>query len=283
MSDRRPARKGPQTHRARVVHKERLTPHMIRVVFGGDGLAAFATDGYTDHYVKLVFPLPDVAYPEPFDIAEVRAAMPRAAWPRTRTYTVAAWDPESRRLTIDFVHHGDEGLAGPWADAAQPGDELYLLGPGGGYAPAPESDWHLLVGDEAALPAIAVALAELPEGARALAFVEIAGPEEEQKLAIPRGSVDLRWLHRGTRQVGDALVDAVTGAQFPAGVPQVFLHGEAHTVKALRRHLRHDRGLTREQMASVSGYWRRGTDEDGWQSGKAEWNQRIEAEQESAG
>ncbi|KAB8162011.1 siderophore-interacting protein [Streptomyces sp. 3MP-14] len=281
MSDR-PARKGPQTHRAQVVHKERLTPHMIRVVFGGEGLAAFATGECTDHYVKLVFPLPDVDYPEPFDIGEVRATMPRAAWPRTRTYTVAGWDPEARRLTIDFVHHGDEGLAGPWADAARPGDELYLLGPGGGYAPEPDADWHLLAGDEAALPAIAAALAALPAGARALAFIEVAGREEEQKLDYPEGPIEVVWLHREGRQVGEALVAAVTSAVFPPGEPQVFVHGEAHTVKALRRHLRHDRQLPRDRMKSVSGYWRRGSDEDGWQSSKAEWNQRIEAEQEAA-
>ena len=39
---------------------------------------------------------------------------------RVRTYTVREWDGE--RLTIDFVVHGDEGVAGPWALPAQPGD-----------------------------------------------------------------------------------------------------------------------------------------------------------------
>ncbi|WRL65744.1 siderophore-interacting protein [Blastococcus brunescens] len=53
----------------------------------------------------------------------------------TRTYTVRAWDAETGELTIDFVHHGDEGLAGPWAAAAQPGDVIQLMGPGGAYAP----------------------------------------------------------------------------------------------------------------------------------------------------
>jgi hypothetical protein len=47
----------------------------------------------------------------------------------------------------------------------------------------------------------------------------------------------------------------------------------------LRRHLRVDRGLAREEL-SISGYWRRGFNEDGWQSSKPEWNRRIEEEQE---
>ena len=268
----------PRTHRALVLRRERLTPHMIRVVFGGDGLRDFATGPYTDSYVKLLFPAPGVAYPQPFDLAAVRRDLPREQWPRTRTYTVRNWDPAALELTIDFVHHGDTGLAGPWAATARPGDELHLAGPGGAYAPDPTADWHLLIGDESALPAIATALAALPAGAPARVFLEVGGPEEEQKLDSP-GSVEITWLDRPADAPGAALVAAVTAAEFPAGRAHAFLHGEAHFVRELRRHLRHDRGLGREQL-SVSGYWRRGKDEDGWQASKPEWNRRIEEEQE---
>ena len=72
------------------------------------------------------------------------------------------WDAESGRLTIDFVHHGDTGVAGPWAAAARPGDELLLLGPGGAYTPDPEADWHLMAGDAGVIPAIAASLARVP-------------------------------------------------------------------------------------------------------------------------
>ena len=63
--------------------------------------------------------------------------MPREQWPHTRTYTVRWVDHGSRELAIDFVIHGDEGLAGPWAASAQPGDSLIFTGPGGGYNPDP--------------------------------------------------------------------------------------------------------------------------------------------------
>ena len=46
--------------------------------------------------------------------------------------------------------HGDEGIAGPWAMAAQPGDTIDVRGPNGAYGPDPTADWHLLAGDEAA-------------------------------------------------------------------------------------------------------------------------------------
>lgn len=118
------------THRGRVLRTERLSAHLIRVVLGGEGLREFAVGPYSDSYVKLVFRQPGVEYPEPFDVAEIRQTLPRDQWPATRTYTVRAFDPAGPEMTIDFVYHGDSGLAGPWAAAAQPGDELAILGPG---------------------------------------------------------------------------------------------------------------------------------------------------------
>lgn len=280
MAAERPARKQPTLHRAEVRRTERLTPHMVRVVLGGDGLHAFDAQEYTDHYIKLVFPLPGVDYPQPFDMAHIRATLPRDQWPRTRTYTVRAWDAAARELTVDFVVHGDTGLAGPWAAAAAPGDEILFLGPGGAYAPDAAADWHLLAGDESALPAIAASLARMPEGAEVHAVIEVAGPEEEQQLTAPDGA-EITWVHRGSAPVGSELVAAVRALEFPAGRVQAFVHGEAGFVKELRRLLRVEREIPREDL-SISGYWRRGHDEDGWQASKRDWNQQVEAEQEPA-
>ncbi|MEU4095202.1 siderophore-interacting protein [Streptomyces sp. NPDC026673] len=278
MADR-PVRRKPQLNRARVQHVERLSPHMIRVVLGGDGLAGFPVGEYSDHYIKLLFPAEGVRYPEPFDIQRIRAEFPRDQWPRTRTYTVRRWNAQARELTVDFVYHGDEGLAGPWAARVRPGEEILFLGPGGAYAPATEADWHLLVGDESALPAIAASLERLPEGSRARVFLEVSGPSEEQKLPTP-GDAEVTWLHRGSGRVGEALVRAVTEMEFPPGDVQAFVHGEAGFVKQLRRLLRVEHGVPRERL-SISGYWRAGHDEDGWQASKPEWNRRIEEEQEA--
>ncbi|MBB4985564.1 MULTISPECIES: siderophore-interacting protein [Streptomyces] len=274
-----PARKAPKATEARVVHTERITPHMVRVVLGGPGLDGFAADTYTDHYVKLLFAPEGVSYPEPFDMERIRAEFPREQWPTTRTYTVRAWDPVHRELTIDFVVHGDEGLAGPWAARARAGETVRFLGPGGGYAPDAAADWHLLAGDESALPAIAVALEQLPEGARAHVLIEIADAAEEQKLATATG-IDVTWLHRGDRPTGEALVEAVTTLDFPAGDVHAFVHGEAGFVKELRRHLRLDRGVPRERL-SISGYWRLGKTDEGWRAMKREWNDQVEREQEN--
>ncbi|MGY1699907.1 siderophore-interacting protein [Geodermatophilus sp. SYSU D00766] len=278
MADPTPRRRRtPRT--GTVMSTTRPTPHLVRVVLGGDGLAGFAPE-HTDSYVKLLFPPPGAPYAAPFDLDEVQERLPREQWPSTRTYTVRSWDAAAGELTIDFVVHGDEGVAGPWALAARPGDALQLFGPGGAYTPAVDAAWHLLAGDETALPAITAALAALPADARAEVFVEVAGPEEQQPL--PGGPrVRVTWVPRG-RAPGVALVAAVVGADLPEGDVHVFVHGEAGAVRELRRFVRSGLGVPRERM-SVSGYWRLGSTEDRWQSEKREWNAAVEAEEAGLG
>ncbi|MER5338236.1 siderophore-interacting protein [Micromonospora sp. NPDC002717] len=265
---------------ARVLRTERPTPHLIRLVLGGEELTGLPVGEFTDHYIKIVFPVPGVDHPSPMDLAAIRRDLPREQWPRLRAYTVRAWDALAGELTVDVVHHGDEGLAGPWAAALRPGDPVHFVGPGGAYAPSPDADWHLLVGDESALPAIAAALERLPAGAPAVAFVEVADPAEEQRLASP-GAVRLTWLHRGGRPVGEALVAAVRDLEFPPGDVHAFVHGETTFVKELRRLLRVERGVPRDRL-SISGYWRRGMDDEGWRASKTDWNRQVEAEESAA-
>ncbi|WP_250005864.1 siderophore-interacting protein [Actinoplanes sp. M2I2] len=271
----RPARAATE---AVVTRVEQLTPHMVRVVLGGEALKSIEAGAYTDHYVKALFPLPGVTYPEPFDMGQIRETLPRADWPAVRTYTVRKWLPEIPEMWVDFVVHGDEGIAGPWAVGAKPGDPFRFMGPGGGYTPAADSDWHLLAGDESALPAIAAALEGMPAGASVRAFIEIDNADEEQKLEAS-DDAEITWLHRDGRPVGEALIEAVRGYEFPAGRMQAFVHGEANFVKDLRRYLKVERAIPMDQL-SISGYWRRGLNEDGWQSSKREWNQQVEQEQD---
>ncbi|MEU4578877.1 siderophore-interacting protein [Nonomuraea sp. ATR24] len=264
-------------HRGVVLRTERISPHMIRVVVGGDGLRDFALSGATDSYVKVVFPHEGVDYPQPFDVRQVRETMPREFWPRLRTYTVRAWDPDTRELTLDFVHHGDEGLAGPWAARARPGDEVLMLGPGGSYSPALEADWHLFAGDESALPAIAASLEALPEDALAYVFVEVESPEDELKLST-LADARVTWLYRDGGPVGEALVEAVLAFGFPPGDVCAFVHGEAGFVKRLRRYLRVEKSVPLERL-SISGYWRAGVDDEGWRAVKKDWNRQVETEE----
>ena len=255
---------------------ERLTPGMIRVVVGGEDLADFGAGDFTDHYVKLQLPVPGAPYDLDDGLEAIRDAHPRELWPRTRTYSVRDWDAAGRRLTIDFVVHGDSGVAGPWAASARPGDVLRLQGPGGAYAPDPGADWHLLAGDASVLPAIGASLGRIGAGVPVFVVAEVDGPEEELPLASP-GDLRLTWVHR-SREPGeepDLLADAVRELELPSGRGQAFVHGEASSVRALRRHLLVERELPAEAL-SASGYWKARRTEEGWREDKPEW-QRLAA------
>jgi NADPH-dependent ferric siderophore reductase len=197
-----------------------------------------------------------------------------------RSYTVRAFDADARELTLDFVVHGDTGIAGPWALAARPGDELLLLGPGGGYEPAPGAGRHLLAGDLSALPAVAVALERLPHDAVGHVVLEVHGPDDELPLTAPP-AVEVRWVHQGDDRPGSRLVDAVRALPWPDDDVHAFVHGEAGAVRRLRRHLRLERGLDLDRL-SISGYWRLGVDDEGWRAGKREWNAAVEREESVA-
>ena len=251
-----------------VLRREELSPHMVRIVAGGEGCAAYVNNSFVDRYIKIVFPQPGVDYAQPLDLWTIRETMPREQWPFTRTYTVRWVDTEAKELAIDFVIHGDEGLAGPWAAAAQPGDTFTFTGPGGAYNPAPDADWYLFAGDEAALPAIAAAIESLPAQATGLAFIEVDSDADIQPLASPAG-VQVKWLRRNGAPVGagDLLVSAVADADWPAGRVDVFAHGERGYMKGLRDVFFVQRGLERSQV-SLSGYWAQGRVEDDFQAEK---------------
>lgn len=234
---------------------------MVRVFLGDPDFGGFEASEFTDSYVKI--------------------HLGGDADPTLRTYTVRSVDSARREIAIDFVVHGDEGVAGPWAANVQPGTAVTMFGPGGAYSPRPEADWHLFAGDESAIPAISAAVEALPEDAIAKVFVEVADRHDEiymESLAL----VDVTWIHRGTssNEVGDdnagdnsPLVAAVRTTEWLPGQVQVFVHGEAQAVmQNIRPYIRKERGVPAE-WASISGYWRRGRTEEGFR----EWKRELAA------
>jgi NADPH-dependent ferric siderophore reductase len=271
---------GRPVHTFQVISSEQLTPHMIRLVLGGSGFDTFKPSEFTDSYVKFVIVRDDVdvsALPQPLTLDSF-SELPEEHRPVVRTYTIRNADPDRREITVDFVVHGEHGVAGPWAASVQPGDPAYLMGPSGAYSPDPDADWHLLVGDEAGLPALSAALEALPPNAIGQAFIEISGPDDEVPLSAPDG-VEVRWIYRGGRadlvpeeQAGDnaPLIAAVKESAWLPGQAQVFIHGEAQAVMHnLRSYIRKERGVD-AKWASISGYWRRGRTEETFRQWKAE-------------
>lgn len=243
----RPAR--PTLHLT-VVAREWISPSTVRVVMHSDD---FEPNGHADAYLKFYFS----------PTGPLQGPIPERAI--TRTYTVRDWDPVKREVTVDFVVHGDEGLAGPWAQQCTPGEEIMARGPGGKWSPPQGAQFHLFVGDEAALPAIESGLARLHPDARGLVVVETAA--HTRHIAAPPG-VDVRWVVRGDQPYREErLAEAVQALPWEEfGDVSVFAHGERGAVRALRPVFR-ELGLGSDRL-SISGYWAMGRIEDQFQAEK---------------
>ncbi|MDE3724181.1 siderophore-interacting protein [Nocardiopsis sp. N85] len=237
-----------------VVAVERVTPRMIRVHLGGPDLEGLRSDHFADH-VKLWFPNERGEHVLPV-VEDDRCLNFRDPDVVFRDYTVRALDAE--RLTVDFVSH-DHGPAGRWAQAAEPGDRIGVLGPRGTTWITVEFDYHVLLVDETALPAAARYIEELPADARVFAFFEVVDAAEEQGLDVS-DDVRITWLHRGDAEPGstDLLPEAFRELELPEGDGFVYAAGEADTLKPIRRLLK-ERGFVRNVTCEVDGYWRRGT------------------------
>ncbi|MEE1649916.1 siderophore-interacting protein [Brachybacterium sp. J144] len=266
-----PARR-PQKRQQAVLEvrsKTRLSPRLLRITLGGELFSALNRNEQADAYVKLLLPDPSTGLQPPFDLERLREESPELL-PSRRTYTVRRWFDDEQAIQLDVVLHSAadgqaEGVASRWADAAQPGDRVALMGAGGGYTPEQSTARHLLIGDHSALPAIAASLEAMDPAAVGFALIHLDHEEDRLRLEAPAG-VEVRWV------IGDRerLLEAVTALDLAetAGL-QVFCHAERGLTKRLRRVLVAERGVPREQI-SISAYWALGRVEDQFQAEKRE-------------
>ncbi|WP_132362273.1 siderophore-interacting protein [Paeniglutamicibacter sp. Y32M11] len=251
-----------------VLASEKLSEHMVRLTFGGPGFTNFQDKVVSDRYVKILFAKPELGLMPPYDLDALREQLAPEDFPVRRTYTLRRVNLEAQTVQIDFVIHGDQGLAGPWAQNAKLGDQICFTSPGGLYTPDPAFDRHLLIGDETALPAISAAVEDMTPEMIGDIYLEVSGPEDEVQLDVPNG-ITLHWLHRGGYYTPEStkLEETVRAAEWHEGTVQVFAHGERETMKSLRAYLNGERGVDRKSM-SLSAYWAYGRAEDEFQAEK---------------
>jgi len=197
-----------------------LSPHLVRVTFGGPDFDLFAPTGL-DQRIKLVIPratvrsegMPDLGQRDEQCIREGTwherwRALPESEQPAFRTYTVRSIRPDRRQLDVDMVLHEPspgqvDGPAAAWLRRASVGDAVIIVGPDARAAdPTIGCDWRpgvarhlLLVGDETAAPAICSIMESLEPGVRAQAFIEVASSADIQNV-VPRGASRIAWLAR---------------------------------------------------------------------------------------
>ena len=242
-----------------VVRTERISPNFMRITLGGEQLKPLQKHGF-DHWFRLF--LPQEHGETSFDLPDrvdmlgylKYLRMPGSVRPPMRNYTVRDYRPETLELDIDFVVHGDEGLATRWATRTVAGDKVALLDQGRAYEGSDDADQHLLVTDETGLPAVAGILRDLPRDAIGRAFIEIVHADDAQDTGAPDGFT-VTWLVRapGARP-GSLALDTVSDWTPPTTNLLAYIVGEHALPTGLRRSLV-AKGIAKKSII-FSGYWR---------------------------
>jgi NADPH-dependent ferric siderophore reductase len=252
----RGGRRRPTPRRVEVLSVSRLTPRLVSVRLGGDGLDRFAAAPPTSH-LKVFLPAPGQAGP----------ALPETGpdgtpvWPDdgprplTRTYTPRRFEEADGALEVQFVLHGD-GPASDWAEQARARDQVAIAGPGGRFSLDPVADRWWIAGDESAIPAIGTLLEALPASAAAEVHLEVASAEDEVPLTS-RAQTTLVWHRRRSADAwGAELYDAARRAS-PGEGARVWVACEAAAVRRIRAYFLAERQVPRDLLVT-RGYWRIG-------------------------
>jgi NADPH-dependent ferric siderophore reductase len=225
-----------------------VTSRIVRVTLTGD-LAGFTADGPTDH-VKVFFPDPStgrIATPG-FHVGGLGLSAPGAVI--SRDYTPLQHG--GSELDLDFVVHDDGGPASTWASGAAVGDPLIVAGPKSSKLVPDGLTSLVLVVDETAFPAAARWLRLTPPEVPVTVLLD-AHDELGDALQY---FVGLPGVERATVRAGVDLEATLRSLPIDTGTV-VFLAGEATTLIPLRRYLRRELGLGKDQVIA-SGYWKRG-------------------------
>jgi NADPH-dependent ferric siderophore reductase len=216
-----------QQYDVQVLRRERLGEHLVRLHLGGPGLEGFASTGVPDEWVGLVVP----------------------GQFQHRYYTLRSVAPDA--VVVDVVVHA-EGLVTQWAERDCTGETVTITEPKGSFAMPDGAAWLLLVADLTGLPAIARIAESRPAGLPCRVWVESA--DDLGDYLPPGDGLEVTWV-RPPDGATSALADVVAAIDWPAGDGYFWMAGESAQMRAIRKHLRHDRGLPASAY-DVMGYWR---------------------------
>ncbi|MGO1507583.1 probable siderophore interacting protein [Microbacterium esteraromaticum] len=246
---------------AEVLRAEQISPHFVRITLGGEDLHRWRSLGF-DQWFRLALPISaETRFDRLSDRFDMRGylrylALPKASRPVIRSYTVREYRPEAGELDVDFVVHGTEGVAGPWAASLPTGAPVALIDQGCGYRPVENANRVLLAGDESALPATLGILRDLPDETTGTAIIEVPHEADQQPVISPAG-INMHWIVRDTNaRPGAEALAALRELPLDGDAPvSAFLAGEQQLATGGRRHLAGERGIPKTSI-DFTGYWR---------------------------
>lgn len=242
----------------KVLRTQQMSPQLLRVTLGGNDLAEFVSASFDDH-IKVFFPAPGDEKPVLPQVGPDGVVFPEGQpRPQARDYTPRRYDAAALELDIEFVLHGD-GPASTWAAQAQPGQYLGVGGPRGSFVIPTGFDWHLLIGDDTALPAIGRRVEDITQqnpDAHVVVVAEV-GDESARIALASSANVEVHWVYRGGEPEGSQLLPALRTLTLPQGEGYVWAAGEAAAMRDVRQYLVGERGIDKKRIRA-SAYWKHG-------------------------
>lgn len=234
-----------QARYLQVLRRVLVSPGFVRLTLAGAELAGFASAGFDDH-LKLILPQPGQERPT---LPTLQDGRPVFTGPRPvlRDYTPARFDAAAGELDIEVALH-EAGPASDWAATAFEGQWVGIAGPRGSLVIPTGFDWHWLIGDETALPAIARRLAELPAHTSATVRIQVRNPAD-QRVLPSAATLDLQWV--------SDLPAAAQSLVLPAGAGYIWAAGEHADMAAVRKAVLAKPGVDAKRMR-IAAYWKRG-------------------------
>jgi NADPH-dependent ferric siderophore reductase len=210
-----------------VVRVDLISENFRSVTFAGESLIGFRSDGFDDH-VKFILET---------DGGEIK-----------RDYTPRRFNPMKGELTIEFSLHGD-GVVSNWAATVLPGQHAIIAGPRSSLIVPTDYAWHLLIGDDTALPAVARRLEELPSNTVAKVLL-LVSDRADRRLLKSRSVFNVTWVHSAQE-----LLTAVREFHLPSGNGFAWCAAEAAIASTIREILVDLKGHDANAIRAAA-YWR---------------------------
>ncbi|MFF0488031.1 ABC transporter ATP-binding protein/permease [Nocardia sp. NPDC004068] len=224
---------GARDHVATVVATRLLAPRYLRVRMTSPTLFEDVVPGPAA-WLRFWFPDPDGGDAE-----------------HQRAYTLSESDPATGEFAIDIVIHEPAGPATLWAQDARPGNTIAVTSMGSAPFTVPDEPpaGYLLIGDAAAMPALASILAVIPADVPVELYLE---EHDETDRLIPLPDHPLLHTHWVPRRGPGSLAAALEARDWSDWY--AWVTPESGSLKHLRTRLRDEFGFPKSEV-HAQAYW----------------------------